>query len=210
MQLTKKDVVSIVGLIKTNYARDFRDSTKESLLAMIDSWFCSLARFDKEVVVAAFQRVLENCKYPPTLADIMEQIREIKKATESTETELWAELNKVLKEVDSCVYRFAYNAVDPNGLTQGQNARNRVNEIWEQLPPVLKEYCGDKNGLISLSKLDYEELGFEKGRFLKMIPTLKGRIEVKETINPKVLQIVSSQTKLLTELELLPLKDTNN
>lgn len=209
MQLTKKDVVEIVGAIKANYTREYANTTKDQLLSMIEWWHNSLKVYDKEIVQVAFQKALESNKYPPNLAHIIEQIKLLKNATEPTETELWEQLNNTLRKVSGCVYRFRFNAVESNGLTQGENARNEVKAIWEGLPQLLKEYCGNTSGLINLSKLDCDDLTFEKGRFLKVLPTLKTRLEIRQTINPDILQLISEAPLQLGEgINLLPLTDT--
>ncbi len=211
MQLTKQDVASIVGVIKANYDNAYRNSTKETLLAMIEQWYKSLVIYDKEIVGVAVKRVLESSEYVPTLAHIIREIKEIKAATEPTETELWERLVKVLGKVDDCVYRFRFNAIQSNGMTQGQNARLEFEKIWDDLPQVLKEYCSNENGLINLSRLTYDELSFEKGRFLKILPTLKTRLEIKQTINPDILQLASGTVKELSgSVEFLTLKDTKS
>lgn len=207
MQLTKQDVVSMVGVIKANYDNAYRNSTKETLLAMIEQWYKSLVIYDKEIVGVAFQRALEECEYTPNLANIMKQIKTIKEATEPTDAELWAELSDTLRRVSRCVYMFRFNMIEINGLTQGENARNEVKRIWAELPQILKDYCGNENGLINLSKMDQDELAFEKGRFIKMLPTLKTRIEVKQTIDAGVLALASGTRE---NIDLLPLLDTKN
>ena len=207
MQLTKQDVVSMVGVIKANYDNAYKNSTKDTLLAMIEQWYKSLVVYEKEIVGVAFQRALEECEYPPNLANIMKQIKTIKEATEPTDAEYWVQLSDTLRRVASCVYKFQFNAREDNGLTQGQNARNKVKEIWEQLPQILKDYCGSENGLINLSRMDQDELAFEKGRFIKMLPTLKTRIEVKQTIDAGVLALASGTPE---KIDLLPLLDTEN
>lgn len=211
MQLTKKDIVGMVGIIKANYTYAYKDVAKEDMLMLIETWFTSLARYEKEIVSVAFQRAVESCKMPPTLADILQQVKTIKLATEPTETELWEQLTKTLKNVDRCVYMFRFNAIEVNGLTQGENAKNEFKAIWQKLPPILKEYCGNENGLINLSKLNNDELGFEKGRFLKILPTLKTRLEIRETVNPSILQLASEPNKQLeVSINSLLLTDTKN
>lgn len=209
MQITKKDIVSMVGIIKANYTYAYKDTTEKEMLAMVETWYMSLARYERQIVSAAFQRAIESCKMPPSLADIMQHIKSIKAATEPTDTELWEQLVKVLYRVEDCVYRFRFNAIEENGLTQGDNARNEFKKIWEGLPQLLKDYCGDKSGLVSLSKLTLEELTFEKGRFLKAITNLRTREEIKQTISPSILQLASGTLKEIgTSADFMPLKDT--
>ncbi len=209
MQLTKKDVVSMIGIIKANYTYAYKDVAKDDMLMLIETWYTSLARYEKEVVSVAFQKAVESCSMPPTLADVLKNVKTIQAATEPTEAELWEQLSSTLRKVSGCVYKFQFNAIQANGLTQGENARNEVKAIWQGLPQILQEYCGNESGLINLSKVD--DLSFEKGRFIKALPTLKTRIEIRQTVNPDILQLASGVCKELGDtIKLLTLKDTKN
>lgn len=208
MKLTKQDVAGMVGIIQANYTYAYKGVTKDDMLMLIETWYTSLARYEKEVVGVAFQRALESCKMPPTLADIVQHIKTIKTATEPTETELWEQLNETLRKVAKYVYMFSFSMREANGLTQGDNARIKVKALWENLPQVLKNYCGNERGLIDLSRLDKDELAFEKGRFIKILPTLKTRIEIQQTIDAGVLRLAGETLKELGSIDLLPLTDT--
>ena len=76
MQITRKDIVAMVGMIKANYTHAYKDVTKPELSAMVEFWYSSLAKYEKEVVNVAFQRAVESCKFPPTLADIIQNVKE--------------------------------------------------------------------------------------------------------------------------------------
>ena len=209
MEVTKKYVAGLIGVIKNEYPREYGTMNEQNLLAKIELWYRSLARYPKEVVEVALQRALETSKYPPTLAEIVGNVKEIKEATEPTDTELWAELCRVFRKVNGCTYRFKYNAIDYNGKTQGENARAEFNAIWDGLPPVLKSYCGNKGGLISLADMDEDELAFEKGRFLKAVPTLKQRQEIRDTVEASVLALASEEKLQIEDVkECMLLTDT--
>lgn len=205
MQITRKDIVSMVGLIKANYTYAYKDVDEDAMRMMIETWFVSLSRYDKQVVMIAFQKAIESCKMPPTLADILQHIKEIKTANEPTDTELWEQLATAIRKTSNYVYYFQFTMIEDNGKTQGDNARDKFNGLWDELPQILKDYCGNKNGLIGLTRSD---LSFEKGRFLKILPTLKQRQEIKQTINPAILQLASGIVKEIESVGLLPLKDT--
>ena len=104
MQITRKDIVAMVGMIKANYTHAYKDVTKPELAAMVEFWFNSLAKYEKEVVGAAFQMAVESCTFPPTLADICKNIHGIRTATEPTEADLWDELVRVLPQVGRVAY----------------------------------------------------------------------------------------------------------
>ena len=211
MQITRKDIVSMVGIIKANYTYAYKDVAKEDMLMLIETWYTSLARYEKEIISVAFQKAVESSKMPPTLADIIQNINTIKAATEPTDTEYWEQLSSILRKVNDCVYHFRFTMIEDNGRTQGDNARSEFKRIWQGLPQLLKEYCGNEGGLINLSKLTCDELSFEKGRFLKMLPTLKARVEIKQTMPPDLLKLASGSLKELgRSIDFLPLKDTKN
>lgn len=194
-QVTKKYIAGLVALLKAEYPRDFESVSKETLLGKIDLWHKSLARYPKPIVDAAFQRVLETCTYPPKLANILQAVGELKEATEPTPTELWEELLKATRRATEHVRAFHYTFVEANGLTQGENAKRAFKAIWAQMPELLQEYCGNESGLIAFTRYSHDELAFEKGRFLKTLPTLKKRQEIKQTMAPEILQLVGGTFK---------------
>ena len=204
MELTKKDVFDMVGFIKANYSYAYKDVNDDLLKIMMRTWFNSLSKYSKEVVEVAFMKAIEVCKMPPTLADIIQNIKQIKVATEPTDTELWNELVKAVEVTNDCIYYYNFYIIESNGKTQSENAKDRFNKLWEELPQILKDYCGNKSGLVDIAQTDLE---FEKNRFLKQLPTLKQRQEIKATINPEILKIASGVVKELGSAE--PLKIDN-
>lgn len=195
MNITKQYVAGLIALLKSEYPREFREMTEKQFAAKIEMWHNSLEKYPKEVVDAAFRRALETSTYPPALANILGNVKEIQKALEPTDTEFWEMLLTATRRATERVRSFHYTFVEANGLTQGQNARNEFKAIWAEMPQVLKDYCGNENGLISLTRLGNEELAFEKGRFLKMLPTLKTRAEVRRTVHPDILKLASGTFK---------------
>lgn len=204
MKLTKKDVFDMVGFIKANYSYAYKDVNDDLLKIMMRTWFNSLSKYSKEVVEVAFMKAIEVCKMPPTLADIIQNIKQMKVATEPTDTELWNELVKAVEVTNDCIYYYNFYIVESNGKTQSENAKDRFNKLWEELPQILKDYCGNKSGLVDIAQTDLE---FEKNRFLKQLPTLKQRQEIKATTNPEILKIASGIVKELGSEE--PLKIEN-
>lgn len=186
MELTKKDVFDMVGFIKANYSYAYKDVNDDLLKIMMRTWFNSLSKYSKEVVEVAFMKAIEVCKMPPTLADIIQNIKRIENANEPTDTELWQELVDCVDKANDCIYYFQFQMVEDNGKTQSENAKERFNKLWEEMPQILKDYCGNKTGLFDLTQVDLE---FEKSRFLKQIQTLRQRQEIKQEINFDLLEL---------------------
>ena len=186
MELTKKDVFDMVGFIKANYSYAYKDVNDDLLKIMMRTWFNSLSKYSKEVVEVAFMKAIEVCKMPPTLADIIQNIKRIENANEPTDTELWQELVDCVDKANDCIYYFQFQMIEDNGKTQSENAKERFNKLWEEMPQILKDYCGNKTGLFELTQVDLE---FEKSRFLKQIQTLRQRQEIKQEINFDLLEL---------------------
>ena len=81
-----------------------------------------------------------------------------------------------MKEVLYYSYRLEYNYIDNTGISQGEQARRKIEEIWRSLPVELQIYIGDKQELIASAKaLNYSEVSFERNRFSKVFPLLEKR-----------------------------------
>ena len=181
-QLTINDVNQYITMIRINFENAYKAQTAEEREMLLASWYAILQSYPKEVCDAAVLNAIKNATYAPRIGSIVNEIEKMQEAYEKTEAELWAELQGCLREVAACAYRFRFNFIEANGLTQGENAQIRVKEIFNSLSPELKEYSRNANGLIELAQLDGEQRSFEKGRFNKMMPQLKDRAKTRAQI----------------------------
>lgn len=205
MKITRKDVVAMVGMIKANYTHAYKDITKGELSAMVEFWFTSLAKYEKEVVNVAFQRAVESCTFPPTLADIIKNIKEFKDAAGQTDTELWEELLKAINEAGKFKYFLSQDYIWHYG--ERVSPSQEIAKIYEGLQPILKAYVGGVREFVALAR--QETLEYEKGRFVKALQTLKPRDEIRQTVHPNVLQLAQETAKELQgRMDLMLLKDT--
>ena len=170
---SKKTIIKAIGAIKTIYSYFGKDTDIELL---VDTWTALLCEYTDEEVDKGLYMALKSCKYAPVPADIIEQIETLRNKNKPCEPELWALYRKALKEVLYYSYRLEYNYIDSTGLSQGEQARLRIAQIWEELPEELKIYIGDKQELISSAKaLNHSEVSFERNRFSKTFPLLEKR-----------------------------------
>ena len=120
---------------------------------------------------------LKKCKVPPTPADIIEIITEAQKSGDMSDQELWAVYHKALNDVLRLIPQFQYTYIDHTGISQGEQARQKVTAIWEGLPPKIKDYIATKGELVARAReLNYTEVSFEKTRFFKTLPDIEKRI----------------------------------
>lgn len=179
---TQNKIIEMIGAIKTIYSYYARDTDVKLL---VGTWATLLQKYDDGIVEAAFYKCLQTCKVPPTPADVIEQIRNISKANEQTDEELWTIYNRALIETANQMSRFGYTYVDSSGLSQGQQARNRVEEIWQGLPEKIKKYLASKGELMrnaNENNFDASFSSWEKQRFLKAMPIMEKREEFSQML----------------------------
>lgn len=193
---SQNKVIEIIAGIKTLYPYYAKDTNKQVLVKM---WNALLQEYTDEMVEKAFYKCLQVCKMPPTPADVIEQIERINKAGQRSEYELWDIYRKALKETERQMYYFQFTYVDTSGVSQGDQARQKVSDIWEGLPEELKMYISSKGELMRLARNSGDEdLKFEKQRFMKTYPTLTQRVEDRKllldlTNDKKLLELASGE-----------------
>lgn len=172
---SKKTIIKAIGAIKTVYSYFGKDTDLELL---VNTWYSLLLEYSDEEVDRGLFMALKVCKYAPVPADIIEQIEGLRNVKKPSETELWLQLQKALKEVLYLSHRLNYNYIDASGISQGEQARRRINEIWQGLPQELKIYLGDITEMLDSARaLNYSEGSYERNRFSKTYPILIKRIQ---------------------------------
>jgi hypothetical protein len=172
---SKKTIIKAIGAIKTIYNYFGKDTDLELL---VNTWTALLQEYTDEEIDKGVFMALRVCKYAPVPADIIEQIEALRNKEKPSETELWAQYQKALKEVLYYSYRLEYTYIDDTGISQGEQAKRKIAEIWESLPQELQIYLGDKAELVTNAKLlNYSEVTFERNRFSKLFPVVQKRVE---------------------------------
>lgn len=177
---SQNKIIEMIGSVKTiypYYARDMNDSMIETL---IRTWGTLLKSYDDNAVEMAFFKCLQTCKMPPTPADIIEQIQSMQKSLEPSDEELWAVYVDTLRRTYDQVTRFGYTFIDRTGISQGDQARMKVEELWKALPEKVKKYLGAKGELIRQAQqwgMSADFTTYEKPRFLKAMPIMEKRQE---------------------------------
>ena len=193
---SKNTIVKMIMAMKTVFPYYAKESENAVL---VETWEMLLSKYPDELVQMAFMKSLETCTQPPTPAHIISIIKDAEKSNDLTDEELWDVLCDTLRKVRRQVYMFQFTAIEANGKTQGQNARLRIEEIWNKLHPKLKQFTATESGLIRLSELNDDDLKYEKNRFLKTIPVIEKRMEMAHELemNPQVMRIVRSSFKMI-------------
>lgn len=174
---SQNKIIEMIGAIKTIYSYYAKDTNVQLL---VSTWARLLEGYDDKVTDAAFYKCLQTCKTPPTPADVIEQIKSMYRSLEPSDEELWAVYNKALRDTSAEVSRFGFTFVDSSGISQGQQARNKVEDIYNSLPDKIKSYLGSKSELIRSAQswgADSDFGNYEKPRFMKAMPIMEKRQE---------------------------------
>lgn len=176
----RNTITELIAAIKTIYPYYAKEADVETL---VKTWELLLYSYSDNDVKTAMTMCLRTCKTPPTPADVIEQLTVLKQSEQPTPESLWGRFLNTMRKVDDLSDRLDYTFVEDNGLTQGQNARNKIRQIWDQLPQELKSYIGSQGELIRMAR-EYDDttLTFEKTRFLKAIPSIRERHECQQII----------------------------
>ena len=186
---SRNKVIQMLGAIKTIYSYYAKDV---DISLLVETWQRILSEYTDQEVETAFENCLKRCKVPPTPADVIEQIesRNIPKAELSSE--LWLEYVEALKKAEDLTYYFPFTFVEPNGKTQGENAREELQRVFDGLSHQLKVYIGSVGMLIEKGKrFDFDDLKYEKPNFEREI--------VKIPVPRKITELPDSDRKRLNE-----------
>ena len=195
--VTLEDILKYLTTIRINFENAYKTQTDEERKILLQSWYVILKDYPKEVCDKAVIEAIKHAKFAPRIGDIVEQIEKMRVAFEKDENELWGELTGVLPTVSRNTYYYRFNAVDYNGLTQGENARRRNEAIFERLSPELKEYCRDIGGLITLAEYTDEQLTYERGRFMRNMPEMRNRARTRQELPENVAGFLQSAAALI-------------
>ena len=174
---SQKKIVEMITAIKTIYSYYAEDCDVELL---VQTWGVLLWDYKDDIVDIAFYNAMQSCKVPPTPADIIERVKEMQKASDPTPESLWNELRAAIKETQKQMYYFRFNYIDNSGISQGDRARKKVDDVWNALNEKLKSYLSSKEEVIAIARNDEDDLKYEKSRFLKTLPIIEKRIEDKK------------------------------
>ena len=188
---SQKKIVEMITAIKTIYSYYAKDCDIELL---VQTWGVLLRDYKDDIVDIAFYNAMQSCKVPPTPADIIERVKEMQKASDPTPESLWNELRAAIKETQKQMYYFRFNYIDNSGISQGDRARKKVDDVWNALNEKLKSYLSSKEEMIAIARNDEDDLKYEKSRFLKTLPIIEKRIDDKKqferlfTVNNNLLE----------------------
>lgn len=198
MRLKRSYLAKVFSIIRITYPNAYPTKTEEEDQMLIETWYDIFNGYPQEVFDKALHKAMETSEFAPKPATVMKAINDMRGAYEKDDSELWAELQGVLREVSRCVYRFGHTYVEDDGVSQGDKARQRVAEIFDSLDPALKDYCRDQRGLVELARYTDEQTSYERGRFMRLMPTVRERIKTRQETPENIRVMLQEITDKMT------------
>ena len=172
---SKNKITEMIAAIKTIYPYYAKDG---NVATLVNTWDILLKDYTDEAINVAFYNCLQTCKMPPTPADVIEKLKAMQQAAEPTEEELWNTYCNALRAAGREIPQFSYTYVDATGISQGEQARRRFQNVWDKLPDTLQSYIGGISELRRMAQTyNDDDLMYEKTRFMKTMPIIQKRKE---------------------------------
>ena len=114
--MTKTDTMKILAVLKVAYPAHFQKQDYEEKKQMVELWTLMFADRSYEAVDAAVLAHIATNKYPPSVAEITEQIQRFLAGGEMNEMAAWGYVSRAIR-----------------------NSTYRAREEWEKLPEEVRQ-----------------------------------------------------------------------
>ena len=178
--MTRADVIASLKILKVAYPAFYSRMSRSSAEDTISVW-CEMFR-DEDVNVmklALYKVIEEHTNFPPTIADIKAQIKEMRLAATGSKTdeELWQALKVA---VDDGYYGYK--------------------EQYAKLPEEVQRYLGEPVTLRELSQMDTNTFNtVTHGQFLKQIGIIRERVRFDMETPDEIKNLLASTAKNLPQ-----------
>ena len=75
--MTRDEAAKLLAIIKVAYPAAYKDMDRESALATVNMWWHTFPEVPYAVMEMAFERFRRVSKFPPTVAEMIEEIKNI-------------------------------------------------------------------------------------------------------------------------------------
>ncbi len=179
--MTREEAIKILSIIKLAYPNFYKNITKQEAEDTINLYQEMFQNEETKIVVIAVKCLISTFKFPPTIADIKDQIYKL----QYPETDNIMELYNILKKA---IGNSIYNAV----------------EEFSKLPPVVQKFVGNPKQLREWAIDESFSDGVLRGQFIKQITVLRGRQKEDRQMLPEAQNMINkiienSKVKFLNE-----------
>jgi len=184
---------------------------------MVNTWHGSLGHYDLDTLKLAAHRTIATCKFPPTVADINNALKELVLLGLPTAGEAWETLQRELHDpkTEDCwvAYRRADGWVDHkffDNATEAMEFAGARGEVYQHTRRSKKESYVEKGSILErtievlggLDTFENAEIeGVERAKFFEVYNEFRSRAATlaitPSVVRQKALLLASNQTKAL-------------
>lgn len=165
--MDREQTIVVISLLKTAYPRFYVNMTKEEAERTISLWQVMFKNESPEVVIVAVKNLINSFKFPPTIADIKDEIYKLKHVEDKEPMELYALIKKAIR----------------NGIYGSA-------EEFKRLPDVCQKFVGSPAQLRTWAMDENFNDSVLRGQFIKQIETIKAREKEKEMMLPETKAVI--------------------
>lgn len=170
--MNRDTIIAILGTLRTAYPRFYATMNKEDAEKTIELWQEMFQEISPQTLVMAVKNLINTFSYPPTIADVKNEVYKLMAGEQKTDIDLWNELKSAIR---SGIYHSA--------------------EIFQTLSPELQIYLKTPMQLKELAMSNADELDtVQKGIFLKQMPIIQQREKEKMMMLPERRKILEELT----------------
>ena len=163
--MTVNEVRILLERNKAMYKISEHALTDQQAAAELGTWAEALNDVPANVGLQAMKAAFQHCRFPVTLADLFAQLHAMQQAQQPSVAELWRAAADAAGKAANTAEKYRYSAHLPDGRTQGDAAKEQNRRRFEDLPPIVREWLGNIDGLVELGRLNDEAAQFRKGNF---------------------------------------------
>lgn len=115
--MTRDETMAIMGVLKTAYPSYMRGVDGVDLDNTIELWAEMFDDAPASVVAVAVKQLIKTCKFPPTIADVLEKVRVLTEPPRMSEMAAWVMVSKaVANSIYNAEREFARLPEDVQGI----------------------------------------------------------------------------------------------
>lgn len=171
--MTKEQVIKVMEYFQAAFSGFYEGKDTKEVLTV---WYDVLAKEDPGIVSVAAKNYVRTKRFPPTVADLLEQIEMIKRP--DNDADLWAKI-----------------------YTAASNGLYHADEEFNKLPPECQAFVGSPAALTDLAQTDAGTMNtVVKGQFLKRVANIREHQTVQNGLPMEVkAAIAESKRRMLLE-----------
>lgn len=184
--MTKAEVMKIIRMNFALYKLGAKPLTDAEMAAMTEVWYLHFQHYTYETILQAFIAANRVCKYPIQPADIFEQLNS------NAQSEMAENWRKLKDAIDCAGYYMTWRGcpmalgVDEQGRLVKSNGSREIQNCFNSLPDIVKQWVGSPSELCNLSKYSEEELDrYRRPEFMKFKPATINPIGVERRLDAK-------------------------